>query len=235
MMRWLLLLGVALASTPAAATATRDYTVIGFDRIRVDGPYDVTVRTGLGPSARATGSTDALDRISVEVQNSTLVIKPDSSGWGGYPGAPAGKVQLAVTVADLSSAILAGSGTLAIDRVRGTSLDLALGGAGSLSVGLIDVAKLSVMLTGSGSASLAGHADDGRLIVRGAGDIAADGLTIRHAEIVSAGAGTITVSAAETAKVIAAGNGDVTVHGNPECDVSATGAGNVSCGKPATR
>jgi hypothetical protein len=234
MTRWLLLLSLALAGAPAVA-ATRGYTVVGFDHIRVDGPYDVTVRTGLAPSASATGGTDALDRISVAVQNSTLVIRPDASGWGGYPGAPAGKIAVAITVADLSSVILAGSGKLSIDRVRGQTLDLALGGAGMLSVGLIDVDKLSVMLTGSGNLSLAGHVDDGRLIVRGAGNIAADGLTIRHAEIVSAGAGTIAVTAAVTAKVTAAGNGDVTVRGKPDCTVNATGSGNVSCGTPAAR
>jgi hypothetical protein len=232
--RLLFLLAVTLASSQVAA-ATRGYTVTGFDRIRVDGPYDVTVRTGLAPSARATGSTDAIDRISVAVQNSTLVIRPDNSGWGGYPGAATGKVEVAITVADLSAAILAGSGKLAIDRVHGDNLELVLGGAGMVSVGLIDVARLSVMLTGSGGASLAGHADDGRLVVRGAGNVAADGLTIRHAEIVSAGAGTITVTAAETAKVTAAGNGDVTVHGKPDCTVDATGTGTVSCGRPAPR
>ena len=235
MIRWLfLLLSLALAGSPALA-ASRSYTVIGFDRIRVDGPFDVTVRAGLSPSASATGSTDALDRISIAVQNSTLIIRPDNSAWGGYPGAPTGKVEVAVTATNLSSAVLAGSGRLSIDRVRGDALDLGLGGAGMLSVGLIDVGKLSVMLAGAGNASLTGHADDGRLIVRGAGNIAADGLTIRHAEIVSAGAGTITVTATETAKVTAAGNGDVTVRGKAECTVNATGTGNVSCGTPAPR
>jgi hypothetical protein len=229
------LICLALASAPAAA-ATRGYTVIGFDRIRVDGPFDVTVRTGLAPSARANATTAAaLDRISVAVQNSTLVIKPDNTAWGGYPGAAPGKITVAVTVADLTSATLAGSGKLAIDRVRGETLDLGIGGAGTLTVGQITVDRLNLLLTGSGNATLAGRAADARLVVRGAGSLIAEGLSVAHADILSAGDGTITLTATNTAKVTAAGTGDVTVLGKPDCTVSAVGAGSVSCGKPKPR
>jgi hypothetical protein len=234
MIRWLVLICIALGCSPATA-ATRGYTVIGFDRIRVDGPFDVAVRTGLAPSAQAIGSTAALDRLSVEVQNSTLVIKPDTSGWGGYPGEATGKVTIAVTVAGLSSAVLAGSGKLTIDHVRGDKLEVGLGGAGILSLGQVALGQLNIMLTGSGNITIAGHADNGQIVVRGAGNIAGGGLSVNHAEIVSAGAGTVALTATETAKVTAAGTGDVTVLGRPDCTVSAVGAGTVTCGKPQAR
>jgi hypothetical protein len=232
--RGLVLVALVLsAGSATAAPPTRGYTVTGFDRLRVDGPFDVTVRTGLPPSARATGATAALDRLKIEVQNSTLVIKPDNAAWGGYPGGSIGKVSVTVTMSGLSSATLAGSGKLTIDRVRGEALELGLGGAGVVSVGQLAVDRINVTLTGAGNASLAGRADNGRFIVRGAGNIAAEGLNVRHAEIVSAGDGTIKLTASETAKVTAAGTGDVTVLGKADCTISASGAGNVVCGKPA--
>jgi hypothetical protein len=231
--RRLILAGLLLGALPAAAAPTRGYTVTGFDRIRVDGPFDVTIRTGMAPSARATGATTALDRIKVEVQNSTLVIKPDNTAWGGYPGGSVGKVSVAVTMSDLSSATLAGSGRLTIDRVRGPTLELGLGGAGVLSIGQLGVDRVNLIITGSGNATLAGRADDGHFVLRGAGNLAAQGLTVRHAEIVSAGAGTIMLTASDTAKVTAAGTGDVTVLGKADCTVNATGAGTVACGKPS--
>ncbi len=236
MMRHFAILALAFGAVSAnAVTPSRGYTVTGFDRIRVDGPFDVTVRTGMAPSARATGATAALDRIKVEVQNTTLVIKPDNTAWGGYPGGSIGKVSVAVTMAGLSSATLAGSGRLTVDRVRGETLDLGLGGAGTINIGQLAVDRVSLMVTGSGNATLAGHADDGRFILRGAGNLAGEGLTVRRADIVSAGAGAITLTATETAKIAAAGTGDVTVLGKPECTVDATGAGNVTCGKPKPR
>jgi hypothetical protein len=228
-----LLAALLLGAVPAAAvTPSRGYTVTGFDRIRIDGPFQVTVRTGLAPSARATGATSALDRIKIEVQNSTLVIRPDNSAWGGYPGGSIGKVSVDLTMADLSSVALAGSGRVTIDRVRGQAFELGLGGAGVVTIGQLAVDKLNLMITGSGNATIAGRADDGNFVLRGAGNLAAEGLTVRHADIVSAGAGTITLTASDTAKVTAAGTGDVTVLGKAECTVNASGAGNVACGKP---
>lgn len=232
MIRRLLVLVLALGALPAAAaTPTRGYTVVGFDKIRVDGPFDVTVRTGLAPSARATGSTAALDRISIVTQGSTLVIRPDNTAWGGYPGGAIGKVSVAVTMAVLSSAGLAGSGRLTVDRVKGPALELGLGGGGVIAISDVSVDKVNLMLTGSGNVSLAGRADQARLILRGAGNLAAEKLTVRQADIVSAGAGTLTLTATETAKIASAGTGDVTVLGKAKCTVEATGAGDVTCGQ----
>jgi hypothetical protein len=232
MIRRLLPAVLLLGSLPAtAATPTRGYTVIGFDKIRVDGPFDVTVRTGLAPSARATGSTAALDRISIATQGSTLVIKPDNTAWGGYPGGAIGKVSVAVTMAGLSSAVLAGSGRLAIDRAKGQALELGLGGGGAITIGQVAVDRLNLTLTGAGNVTLAGRADQARLLLRGAGNLAAEALTVRQADIVSAGAGTVVLTASETAKVTSAGTGDVTILGKAKCTVEATGAGNVTCGQ----
>jgi len=236
MIRRLVLAGLLLGSLPAtAATPTRGYTVIGFDKIRVDGPFDVTVRTGLAPSARATGSTAALDRISISAQGSTLVIKPDNTAWGGYPGGAIGKVSVAVTMAGLSSVVLAGSGRVTIDRAKGQALELGLGGGGLITIGAVAVDRVNLTLTGAGIVTLAGRADLARVVLRGAGNLAAEGLTVRRADIVSAGAGAITLTATETAKVTAAGTGDVTVLGKAKCTVEATGAGNVTCGPQQPR
>ncbi len=91
--------------------------VTDFTRIRVDGPYSVKLTTGVPPSAKATGSSAALDAISVDVEGQTLVIRKNQSGWGGFPGDNPGPVTIAVGTHDLTAIWLNGSGGLKVDAV----------------------------------------------------------------------------------------------------------------------
>ena len=122
-MRILAFLLLAAAASPLAA-AQRNYSVTDFTRIRVEGPFAVTLATNVAPFARASGSQRALDRVSLRVEGRTLVIRTDRSAWGGAADEDAGPVTIAVGTHDLDQATLSGPGSLAIDRVRG--LDFAL-------------------------------------------------------------------------------------------------------------
>jgi hypothetical protein len=62
-----LLLLAPLMAAPAHA-AERGYSVTDFDRIRIDGPYRVTLTTGRSPGARAVGAQAAIEGVAVEVQ-----------------------------------------------------------------------------------------------------------------------------------------------------------------------
>src|SRR3954465_10497005 len=107
---------IAAAAAPAAA-AERNYPVTDFDRVQVEGPYEVVLVTGTGSGARATGSAAALERVTVEVQSGVLKIHPNRSGWGGYPGANADPVRIAASTRQLRAATVIGAGTLAVDRI----------------------------------------------------------------------------------------------------------------------
>ena len=69
-----------------AEPATRNFGITSFDKVRVEGPFRVTLTTGVAPFARATGSPAALDRVAIEMQGNTLVVHANASSWGGYPG-----------------------------------------------------------------------------------------------------------------------------------------------------
>lgn len=87
-MRTFLIIALAAASASPAAGATRNFGVNSFDKIRVEGPYRIKLTVGVPVYARANGnSTAALDRVSIETQGSTLIVHPNRSSWGGYPGA----------------------------------------------------------------------------------------------------------------------------------------------------
>ena len=218
-----LLCMAAVAASPAMA-AERNYSVTSFDRVRVDGPYKVKLTTGVAPFAVASGSASAIDRVSVEVEGRTLIVRQNRDSWGGYPGQAPGPVEIEVGTHDLSQAWLNGSGTLAIDRVRGLTFDLALQGSGSATIAEADVDQLKVGISGSGSVILAGKAPRLTALVRGTSTLDAAGLSTKDAVVGAEGPSEVRLLATATAKIDVRGTTSVVVGGNPSCTVKAEGS-----------
>jgi Putative auto-transporter adhesin, head GIN domain len=230
MTRILPLAFLALAAAVPAGAAERTYSITDFDRVQVDGPYRVTVTTGRSSGARAEGSTEALDHVSIDVQGGTLRVRRNRSAWGSHPGAGAGPVTVALTTRDLRNAAVVGSGSLDIDRAKGLRVDLSVSGSGRLNVSAVEADNLIVGLLGGGRITLAGRTRQLRATVQGSGDLAAAGLSSDDAQIASDTAGNVAVAVARTAKVTATGAGDVEIIGSPTCTIEAKGSGRVTCG-----
>ncbi|HEY0630250.1 MAG TPA: DUF2807 domain-containing protein, partial [Sphingomicrobium sp.] len=142
----LVLASLPMSVSGAAPQATRNYSVTGFDRIRIDGPYQVTLRTNVAPFARASGTQASLDSVSIKVEGRTLIVRANSGGsWGGYPGEGRGPVTIEVGTHGLANAWVNGAGSLIIDKVKGLSFDLAIQGPG---VARIDDAQVDQMKVG---------------------------------------------------------------------------------------
>ena len=157
---------LVLAASPAAA-AERSYTVTSFDRIRVEGPFAVSVSTGKAVSARVTGSAEAIERVSLRVEGRTMLIRPNNSGWGGYPGKQSGTATLTLTTPDLHTAILIGSGSVEIDHMKGARVILTVEGSGRVVARGIDADNTSLAVAGSGAIEASGRTRNGAAIARG--------------------------------------------------------------------
>jgi hypothetical protein len=218
-------------SEDGGPTVARNYQVGGFDQIDVAGPYNVTVRTGFGPSVAATGSEKMIEHMVVEVRNGKLLIHPErqkgwfSGGWNFH-----GKVDLAVTVPQLRGASIAGSGDIRVDQVKGDRFDGAVAGSGNLDVGTIEVQTLQFSIAGSGDAKAgAGKAVSTKFDIAGSGGIDARGVQATTADISIAGSGSVHAHATGTADVSIMGSGDVDVTGGAKCSTSKAGSGDVRC------
>jgi hypothetical protein len=231
MRRLLLLVPLAVIATSATA-AERRYSLTDFDRIRVDGPYQVRLTTGASTRGSASGSQQALDALSIEVQGSTLRIRRNASSWGGFPGQKAGApAEIVIATRTLRAASVGGSGSLLVDKARGLQLDLTIAGNGRIAVGAVDADNLAVTMIGSGRLSLAGRAKQAKLNVQGAGEVDAASFSAADLQLTAETAGNIALAAGRTARVRSTGAGDVTISGNPACTVDAQGAGTVRCGR----
>ena len=157
-MRTFLFAASALLAVAAPANAaTRNFGITSFAKIRVEGPYRVSLTTGIAPFAKASGSPAALDRVAVDVRGDTLVIH-SSQSWGGFPGADPGPVEISVGTHDLTNATLFGAGLLSIDRVKGLSFALTVEGSGASEIGSVAADQMNVTLEGTASAKLGGRA-----------------------------------------------------------------------------
>ena len=225
-MRYIPFLAALIAgviATPAPA-AERNYSVTSFDRIRLDGPFKVRLATNVAPFARATGSPEALDGVSLDVQGRTLVIRSNRSSWGGYPGREPGPVEISVGTHELAAAFLNGSGSLAVDKVRGLTFELAIQGSGAANIANVDVDQLKVGITGAGSTTLAGKAPKMTAIIRGSSVFDATALAAKDVVVGAEGPVIVKVNATSSAKIDANGIATVEIAGSPACTVKANGS-----------
>ena len=224
---------VAAALAAPAAAATRNFGIEDFDRIRVDGPFKVSLQTGVAPFAKASGPVAGLDRVAIELQGRTLVVHRDRSSWGGYPGEQSGALEISIGTHDLTSAWLNGAGSLQIDKVKGLTFDLNLAGSGAVAIGAADVDQLRVALTGSGSAALGGRAGTMKASVRGISTLDAGKLAAKDVAIWADGPATVKANATNSADVSGTGVATITLTGAPACTTKLTGSATVSGCKPS--
>lgn len=219
---------VLVAIAAPAGAATRNFGITDFSKVRIDGPYKVTFVSGVAPFARASGSAPALDRLTIEVRGDTLVVQNNKSGWGGYPGANPGPIEVSIGTHEIGNAWVNGAGALLIDRVRGLSFALSVQGSGRAEVAAADADQLSVSLIGTASAKLTGKAKKLTALVRGISALDATGLTTTDASIGAEGAATIDANVKGEATVSASGPAIIRLAGNPTCVLRTGGSTTVS-------
>jgi hypothetical protein len=220
----------AVFVTPAIG-AERRYSVADFDRVQIDGPYEVILMTGKPSSAVAKGDREEIERVSVEVQGGVLRIRPDRTTWSRRQPTSDGPVRVEISTRELKSATLLGSGRLSIDNLKGLRADIAIAGSGQINAANVETDNLVTDIIGSGRISLSGKTKTLRANIQGAGDLDAARLTASEAQLITETAGTVVVHASRSARVRASGLGDVTVIGKPACTLQGASANRVRCGE----
>ena len=225
-----LILLAALLASPAAA-AERSFSVTSFDRIRVEGPFAVTVATGKPVSARVIGEADSLERATVRVEGRTMIVRPNISNWGGNSGRQGAAPRIVLTTPDLTTASLIGSGSLEIDRMKGMRATVSAEGSGRLTVRQIDADIASLAIAGAGAIEAGGKVRQAGAVARGVAEIRAADLAVADLTVTSESAGAVRLQASRSAKVNALGMGAIEVGGTAACEVRQTGGGPVRCGR----
>lgn len=230
-MRCLLVPLIAIAATPAAA-ATKDFGATSFERVRVEGPFEVRIVAGRSPSAKASGDARVLDRLDVSVTGSTLTVRMGGEGWQNLRSDGGGPGVVTLATPRLAAIAISGGGRVTATAMSAPRVDLAVTGAGTLAVSGIDTDQFVAQLVGTGTITAAGRAARARLSANGAGAIDAAALNANDLTVRLEGASDLRAAARYTANVSSTGLGRVVVSGNPKCVVRAPGGAPVQCGNP---
>lgn len=230
MIRLLLASALLSSGTPALA-AERSVGVGTFDRVRVDGAFDVRIATGKPPRATLSGDSRALEFVDLRVDGTTLTLRRRSDDVATSRIA-ASPVIVTLSAQTLQSASILGGGRLAITGMRTTRADLSVAGTGTISVEELEAQQANASVVGGGAITLAGRALHARLSTNGPGSIDASGLAADDLVVRLDGPGETLAQARYVANVSTTGLGRVVVTGNAKCTVRAPAGGAVTCGTP---
>lgn len=219
-----------IVATPAAA-ADRAIGLGSFDRVRVEGPYEVTIATGISPAARISGDADAVAAIDLRIDGTALVVRAGGNGWGERPGARGSGEPVRIMLATplLATATSSAGARLAIGAMRGDRVDLTVTGSGAIAVESVETADLRATVIGAGGMTLAGRAAKARLLVTGPGSIDAARVAAGDLVVRQDGTGEVKAQARYSAQVGNSGVGRVAIAGPAKCVVRPATGGPVTC------
>ena len=188
----------------------QDRDVGRFDAVEMAGFMDVTIEVGKKQSVRVVADADIIDKVETEVRNGTLRIDMEKGRYRNVE-----KLHVYVTVPELKSAELSGSGDMDISGLDDQDFSFSLRGSGD---GIIDADKLKELeleLRGSGDIEIEGTCSSVNIQLMGSGDVEADSMKCAEGMVSLRGSGDIEVYASNSIDITLQGSGNVEVYGEP--------------------
>ncbi|MBX9661733.1 MAG: DUF2807 domain-containing protein [Novosphingobium sp.] len=209
--------GVRLAELDLTAKAPEEITLLGPDNVRVvqGDKLAITVE----------GNEDAKDRLRFVLKDGKLAIGRE--GW--KIGGSDDLATINVTVPAARRLVMAGSGTMHADALRGDAASISIAGSGDIEVPVVDTNELKVEVIGSGDFKAGGKAKSLKISVAGSGSADLAGLSAEDAKVEIAGSGDARFASDGQVKADIMGSGSVTVKGRAQCKVNAMGSGTLTC------
>jgi hypothetical protein len=208
----------------------RSYEISDFGRISTAGPFHVEVEVGPAASVRAEGPKDTLDRLDIRVEHGSLQIRPKHRQFWDFDWSGIEPATFHVTLPQLSSVSLAGSGDMKIDRVDGRHFSASVADSGNLDIASLSVDDANFSVAGSGDVTAQGHAGKAHVSIVGSGNLHLRKLASDDASISVVGSGDAAMTVRDNAHISMMGGGDVDIAGPAHCSVSRIGGGDVRCG-----
>ena len=228
----------------------------GFTEVRLDGIGSVEILQGNEEGVIVDAPDKLLERIETSVQGRTLVLGY-MGGWG-ILGVRSDDIRFAVSVQEIESLVIGGSGSMHADRVlakglstsiegsgrirlgsvQATGMEIGIGGSGRIHVSSLQAPKCVAEISGSGKIDVDRFAGETLAVsLSGSGRVTMAGAA-QHAGIRLEGSGQILADDLRTVKtaISITGSGRTKVWATEELDATIEGSGRVGYrGSPKVR
>ena len=184
---------------------------------------NVVITQGSPQRVEIEADQKTMEIIETRIEDDVLVLKYKNGHWRDL-----GKVTVYITMPDISSLTIAGSGDMfCTNPVKVHEIELSVSGSGSLKMDHLTFHEIDASITGSGNISLGGNGDPGELEARitGSGNLNAGELSVGEAVVNITGSGSVTVFAVKELETNITGSGSVYYKGNPTISANAVGSG----------
>lgn len=191
--------------TGSGSTLTETRTVDPFTKVKLEGSGSVTVTQGTQQKVEVTGYENLLQIYETKVQNGLLILKFKND----YYNVHNSNISVNITVNDLATASINGSGKFAINNFNGSSLAADINGSGDIFTESCVYNKVVFKVNGSG-------------YIRG------QNVHAKEAEVEVNGSGKLDITCTEDLSATIHGSGQINYWGNPaDVSVQISGSGSV--------
>jgi hypothetical protein len=198
--------------------------VVHFSGLALSLPGNVEIHAGSGREGLTIEADDnLLPLIETVVEDGTLKIRAKRDA-----NLRTRNLKVVVQARDIDRLLLAGSGNIDADAVRGGRVRFDVGGSGSIKVRRVEGESVNVNLGGSGNLkAVDGTARSISISIGGSGNVDLAHVRTENASVTVAGSGDATLWVRDSLSLTVAGSGDVNYYGDPQISKSVVGSGNV--------
>jgi len=201
---------------------TTDREVSAFDKLSLQGGYEVILIQGNTHSVKVETDENLQDKIEVSVSGDQLIVSTEKRIQSRT------ECKLYITSPDFHAIEVDGAAEITSDApIKGDALAISVAGAAEIKLPLA-YDDITADISGAGSLELKGSAESASFDISGAGNIETDELTVAHVEVSISGTGNANVNATEHLKASISGMGAISYKGNPTVDKQISGLGTLS-------
>lgn len=211
--------GKTIIASKSFSTETRK--VKDFEKIEVDGIFEVDVTYGSKESVEVEAPKNLLSSINLNVKSGTLVIEMDDNKSYKTQGG----IKIHITTAKLYGFEISGASSVKLNNtLKDDQFSLSSSGAANFG-GKVDVENAEIELDGASSVNLSGSAASANLTLSGASQLEDYDFEIKNATVDLSGASAAQITSLNSLKGEVSGASSLEYKGSPKVkSVSVSGA-----------